>query len=109
KSFDVSDRSLKSARELVLVLLLYGGGLRVSEACGMKWKDVDFDRRLSRVKGKGSKERIVPLPARTADAMKVLRKMSDGDFVFGETALSTRVAYDWIRARGALAGLHHRL
>lgn len=108
-SFDGEERTLPSRREETLILLLYGGGLRVSEACGLAWKDVDLDRRLLRVMGKGSKERIVPLPDRTADALKELRRSGAGAFVFGETALSTRVAYDWVRRRGAKAGLLHQL
>lgn len=95
--------------EEVLVLLLYGGGLRISEACGLRWSDIDFDRRLARVMGKGSKERLVPLPGKTCDRMKALRDSRGGAFVFGDQGLSTRVAYNWIRARGEKAGLHHRL
>ncbi len=41
--------------------LLYGGGLRVSELCGLSVGDVDLTTGLARVLGKGSKERVVPV------------------------------------------------
>lgn len=39
---------------------LYGSGLRVSELCAMKWGDVDFDKKIIRVLGKGGKTRFCP-------------------------------------------------
>ncbi len=49
-------------RDLLLILLLYGGGLRVSEACGMQWNQVDIANGCLRVLGKGGKERLVTVP-----------------------------------------------
>ncbi|MEF2231073.1 MAG: tyrosine recombinase XerC [Pseudodesulfovibrio sp.] len=46
-------------RDIALVEVLYGSGLRISEALGLNLNDVDSD--VIRVLGKGSKERIVPL------------------------------------------------
>lgn len=48
-------------RDLVLMELLYGSGLRVSEACAVDVADVDLSRRTVRVMGKGAKQRVVPL------------------------------------------------
>lgn len=96
-------------REQALLLLLYGGGLRVSEACRLKWIAVDEPRRVLRVLGKGGKERLVPIPAAAMEAVSALREGSPGPFVFGEEALNPRVAYEWIRQRGHKAGLHHQL
>lgn len=55
-------------RDQVIVELLYGSGLRVSELVGLNRSDVARDDCLIRVRGKGKKERIVPLtdPAVTA-------------------------------------------
>jgi integrase/recombinase XerD len=51
----------RGMRDRALVELLYGAGLRVSEAVGLAKTGVDLDARTVRVLGKGSKERIVPL------------------------------------------------
>lgn len=48
------------ARDRALVLLLYATGLRVSELVGLRTHQVDLVLSYLRVKGKGSKERIVP-------------------------------------------------
>ncbi|AHF80599.1 site-specific tyrosine recombinase/integron integrase [Thermococcus paralvinellae] len=50
-------------RDRLIVLLLYGSGLRVSELCNLKIEDVDFNQSLIIVRGgKGAKDRIVPIP-----------------------------------------------
>ena len=53
-------------RDKALVELLYGSGLRVSEALGLLCKDVDLTTGVARVMGKGGKERLTPFgePAR---------------------------------------------
>jgi integrase/recombinase XerD len=48
-------------RNRALVELLYSAGLRSSEAVGLDLADLDFDREQLHVRGKGGKERIVPL------------------------------------------------
>ncbi|TML04311.1 MAG: hypothetical protein E6G36_06605 [Actinobacteria bacterium] len=48
-------------RNRALVELVYSAGLRSSEAVGLDLVDVDFDREQLHVRGKGGKERIVPL------------------------------------------------
>lgn len=71
----------EARRDLALVELLYSTGVRVSEACGLDLDDVDFDRGLVRVLGKGNKERIAPL---------------------GRPA--QRALQDWLDSRSVLAG-----
>ncbi|WP_433391336.1 tyrosine recombinase XerC [Micromonospora sp. KLBMP9576] len=55
-------------RDRVLLELLYGTGVRISEACGLDVGDVDHARRVVRVLGKGGRERAVPygVPAQRA-------------------------------------------
>ncbi|SCG69775.1 integrase/recombinase XerC [Micromonospora echinaurantiaca] len=55
-------------RDRALLELLYGTGVRISEACGLDTADVDHGRRVVRVLGKGSRERAVPygIPAQRA-------------------------------------------
>ncbi|HVK61296.1 MAG TPA: tyrosine-type recombinase/integrase [Bdellovibrionales bacterium] len=92
-----------AANDYALILLLYGGGLRVSEACALEWKQVDFDRRIIRVLGKGSKERIVAVAPQVLEALKALPR--EFRFVFGRQKLDPRKAYEIVRSQGAKAGL----
>jgi site-specific recombinase XerD len=48
-------------RNRALVELVYSAGLRSAEAIGLDLADVDFEQELVRVRGKGGKERVVPL------------------------------------------------
>lgn len=59
----------RALRDSALVELLYGAGLRVSEAVGLERGDVDTDQRIVRATGKGGKERIVPIARQTAEAI----------------------------------------
>lgn len=92
-----------TSRELALILLLYGGGLRISEACSLEWNRVDLKKRSLRVKGKGGQERIVVLPPMVLAALDPLPR--SGPYVFGNEPLSTRSAYEIVRSRGVRAGL----
>ena len=57
-------------RDRALVELLYGAGLRVSEAVALERAGVDLEGRLVRCVGKGEKERIVPLGREAAAALR---------------------------------------
>ena len=56
-----SGRATES-RDLALLAVMYGCGLRVSEVVGLNLDDVDMSALELRVLGKGRKERVVPLP-----------------------------------------------
>ena len=59
------------ARDRAALLLLYGSGLRVSEALGLKRREAPLPPRdIIRVKGKGGKERIVPVLPVTQNAVR---------------------------------------
>jgi integrase/recombinase XerC len=62
------DGSAIGARDVAVLELLYATGMRVGELCGLDVDDVDDERRVVRVFGKGRKERTVPygLPAQRA-------------------------------------------
>jgi len=60
----------RGLRDRALVELLYGAGLRVSEAVGLERPAVDLERRLVRCVGKGSKERIVPIGRESVEALR---------------------------------------
>ena len=57
-------------RDRAFLELLYGGGLRVSEACGLDLGNVSLDERTVRVMGKGRKERIVPIGRKCEAALR---------------------------------------
>jgi integrase/recombinase XerD len=62
--------SPRTLRDRALVELLYGAGLRVSEAVGLEKGAVDLEARVVRALGKGSKERLVPLGRPAAEAVR---------------------------------------
>lgn len=65
----------KGLRDRALLALLYGGGLRISEACGLCFEDLSLEvagagaPALLRVTGKGSKERLVPFGGRALERL----------------------------------------
>jgi integrase/recombinase XerC/integrase/recombinase XerD len=88
---------------LLLLLLLYGGGLRVSEACQLKRSEVLESAHQVRVFGKGGKERLATLPDLFWRFFAEARIATD--FVFGDQPLNPRTAYEMVRQAGIRAQL----
>lgn len=58
--FNIPDLDTKNGiRDRLILELLYGTGIRVSELSNIKIKDIDFNKKQIRIVGKGDKERIV--------------------------------------------------
>ncbi|GAB5046812.1 tyrosine recombinase XerC [Thermodesulfovibrio sp. TK110] len=57
-------------RDRAILELFYCSGIRVSELCGLNMDDVDLKEGLIKVKGKGNKERIVPIGQKAKEALK---------------------------------------
>jgi len=98
---------LKKSQEsftYALFHLLYGGGLRVSEACHLKWSDIRLKEKKLCVLGKGQKQRWIALPKTSIDALQAL-STKESPYVFGEAPLNTRKAYEMIRQAGKKTGL----
>jgi integrase/recombinase XerD len=58
-------------RDRALLELMYASGLRASEAIGLELGDVDAEERVLRARGKGSKERVVPIGQAALRALAV--------------------------------------
>jgi integrase/recombinase XerD len=65
-----SPRTAAGARDRAMLETLYATGLRVSELVTLGVNDVQLETRMLLARGKGSKERIVPLGAPAADALR---------------------------------------
>ena len=72
-------------RDKAMIEILYATGMRISELVNLKLTDVDFNRSVLKVFGKGSKERLVPYGEKAAEALDIYlrdRKRSDSKNVF---------------------------
>jgi site-specific recombinase XerD len=58
-------------RDVAILETIYSCGLRVSELCGLRADDIDWNERIVRVRGKGKKERLVPIGE---PALKAIRE-----------------------------------
>ncbi|MBR4585457.1 MAG: tyrosine recombinase XerD [Bacteroidales bacterium] len=68
ESVDTATGDWRALRDRAILEILYGCGLRVSEACGLLISHVYLQEGFVRVVGKGNKERLVPLGEVAADA-----------------------------------------
>ncbi len=70
--FNIPDtNTIEGQREKVILEILYGSGIRVSELVNIKIKDIDFANKTILIFGKGSKERVVPFGEYAKDAIDV--------------------------------------
>ncbi len=85
----------QTSRDRLIVELLYGAGLRVSELVGLDVKDVNLSQSYVRCLGKGSKERIVPIGRQALESLQTYLKELKEDppaAVKTATAADARVA-----------------
>lgn len=103
-------------RDSLLIRLLYDTGLRISEAINLKIDNVDFERNLLKVFGKGHKERMVPFGRSVkremlkflAKRQKEIDKNIDERYLFASkegTPLSSRNVLRKIKQVGKKAGI----
>ncbi len=71
KRRDPDVEKFESIRNKAIIEFLYSSGLRISELAGMKLDNFNFDLNFARVRGKGSKERIVPFGTPFKDLLKL--------------------------------------
>ena len=79
------DDEARDARDLAIVELLYGSGLRVSELCGLRHDDLELAQAQVRVWGKGSKQRLVPLSDPAVAALRAWLRDHRASFVSADT------------------------
>ena len=87
-SFDMSKP--ESQRNKAIIETLFSCGLRVSELVNLKWSDIYAEEEFIRVRGKGSKERLVPISRRALEEINKWNldrntlkiKPGEQDFVF---------------------------
>lgn len=68
---NIQPKDFVSSRNLALLELLYSSGVRISEALGIKLKDINFSNSFVKVLGKGNKERIVPIGTKAVNSIKI--------------------------------------
>ena len=66
----VGDKPAMNLRSRAMMELFYSSGLRLSELAGLNIMDIDFHRELVKVRGKGKKERIVPVGKTALQALR---------------------------------------
>ncbi len=121
ESFTVHEDIHFRQRKL-LFLFLYGAGLRISEGCHLRSRDLHESDRKILIRGKGDKERIVVCPEfvwQEWTSYRALLKENNilnsrtMDYVFfngsPDAAITERTGYSWIRAIGASVGLTQTL
>ena len=63
-------KSVLGCRDRAILELMYSSGLRVGEVVGLNIEDVDLDKSFVKVKGKGNKERVVPVGSKADEAIR---------------------------------------
>jgi integrase/recombinase XerD len=107
-------------RDRALLELMYACGLRASEATGLELGDVDLEDRVLRARGKGSKERVVPVGHAAAGALEVYVERGRPALVkalpethlfvnFRGGRLTRQGLYKIVRRHAASAGLADRM
>ena len=107
----------RDLRDRAMLEFLYGCGLRVSELCGLELQDVIADAGVVRCRGKGSKDRIVPVGVPAAKALMRYLESARESFARGNAAerriFLTRLGrpftrmgvFKMLRERAAAAGV----
>jgi integrase/recombinase XerD len=78
-----ADADSLSLRDHAILELLYAGGLRVSEICGLRVEDLNLEAGRALVRGKGDKERLVPLGRSAVEAVEQYLKLGRPELANG--------------------------
>lgn len=78
-----SPETALGCRDRALLELIYGAGLRVSEAVGLRFAEIDLEANCVRVLGKGMKERVVPVGRHARERLETYLGMARGRLMAG--------------------------
>ena len=112
---EVPDDTVDGKRDRAMLELFYSSGLRLSELCGLRWRQLDLADGLVTVHGKGGKQRSVPVgrPARAAlQAWRDVRPAANDAPVFpgrGGAPISPRTVQHRLRLLAQRQGLFKRV
>ncbi len=99
----------RPSAERLLFELLYGSGLRISEASELPWSAIDWERGQAEIVGKGRRRRLVPLTPGAMSLLVELRGGKKGDGPVWGKPLGPRSLSRWVKGWG-VEGLHpHKL
>ena len=86
---------LEAWRDRLAMELLYGGGLRISEVCGLNYGDIDIAEAVAQVHGKGGKGRMCPLGHVAVEVLKYFRDTHAKDTAWDAPVLITKTGKRW--------------
>ena len=98
-----------SARDAAILEVFYSTGIRLSELADLKFDDFDFFNETIKVKGKGSKERLVPVGSHAIEALNKYfhqAKIKEGPLFISKSRkrISSRAISDVVKKYTELAG-----
>jgi integrase/recombinase XerD len=107
-------------RDRALLELMYACGLRASEAIGLELADIDLEEDVLRARGKGAKERVVPIGRAAVDALRIYLERGRPSLVRGSAEphlfvnfrggpLTRQGLYKIVRRHAAVVGLADRM
>ena len=94
-----TESEARDIRDLAIIEVLYGSGLRVSELCALKSADLSLHTSTARVWGKGAKQRQVPLSDPSVQALRRWIGTSREAFVTSETPAEDEALFLNMRGR----------
>ena len=111
---DTPNKKRSKIRDKVILALLYSTGLRISELTGLIRRDIDFEERTIRVRGKGEKDRIVLFDEKTKDLLMEYLDLrdSDSEYLFTnrqDNKLSSRYVQIMIKKYADKAGIRKKV
>jgi len=112
--------SAQAYRDRAILEVMYACGLRASELTGLETTDVDTHHGMLKARGKGSKERIVPLGRQAISAIEMYQRSARPELVKGRSekalflnfrgkALTRQGLYKIVQGHARTAGLEDRM